>query len=97
MRPVELRILEGRQPNEPISEGRGEALLGDVDLVCQHKFQFLWHWFRYGRVFVPSGGLRRPWAVVIVIWHGHPNANHTPLGFGVTNQALDLNSADALQ
>ena len=97
LRPIEFRVLESRQPDQPIPQGWWEGLLGDINLVRQHKFHFFWQWFCDRQVGVPPCGRRSPWAVILVFGHGHANADHTTFSFGVTHQALDSNPAHALE
>ena len=91
---VELGILEGGQPQQPIAEARRQAVLGDVDLVAQHQFEALGQRPGDRRLLPAPRGRQGPRLGIFLVRQGHAHADDASPPFGVADDLLDGGAAD---
>jgi hypothetical protein len=90
---VELRILKGRQPQQPVPQPGMESVLGDVDLVAHDQLQLLRELAGQWRIVsAPRGGCSPRLVVLILRWQTHAD-DSTP-SFGCAGDGLHPASTD---
>ena len=91
---VELGILEGGQPQQPIAEARRQAVLGDVNLVAQGQFQALGQRPGDRRLLPAARGRQGPRLGIFLVRQGPAHADDASAPFGVADDLLDGGAAD---
>jgi hypothetical protein len=97
LRAIKLRILKGRQPNQPVADSRRQPLLTNVNLIANDHLQGFGQLALDGAVLPDSGWWSRPGRHLVLFLacrHAHPD-NPSP-SVGLPDDPLDLAPGDSL-
>ena len=86
---VEFGILEGGQAVEAIAEGRGEAILSDVNLISKDHVQALGQRLGEGWVLLLTRGRAGPGRGAVGLGRGKPDTDNPISIFRVVDKLFD--------
>jgi hypothetical protein len=93
LRLVELRILKGGQPEQPVLKRGNQSLFGDIDLVPENHLQRV-RQAGDGRLSSLTRGWGRPRLVRIFISGRKPHAHDLPAPLSIAHDRFDSRTAD---
>src|SRR4051812_42140134 len=94
--PIELRILERRDAQQPISQTRNQALFGDVDLVSEEHFERPRKLAHNGRLRPTTRWRRGPWCRFVILCGRKAHAKNTSTSICFARDRFQMRASDAL-